>query len=236
VSTSELKKGRCPRCQSLNRGIFNGNGVRCWKCGAVLRLKSPPAPVEKEAEVEPEPQAEPPIIVATLVESQQNIVLTGPYSYSIASLLLLTTAAAVLCGVAVASPNLAILLAILGTPPIIRTALLTRRAQMAGRHLSKTQQAGLFLASFGVTAVLYQFVMVVSGVAAVATVLFACFAQVFASNTMGNSTWPFIVLVTAVFSLIMIGFFFYIAFVVIRARWRYDVARFTAPTSDGNQQ
>jgi hypothetical protein len=91
-------------------------------------------------------------------------------SFSLATMMLLMTLAAVWLGLLAAAPGLAILVCILLVPVIVRTARVVRRREERGRTVSSGEKIALAATSFMVTLV----ILVVTTVAAVGTFCGLC--------------------------------------------------------------
>jgi hypothetical protein len=112
----------CSQC-----GAFVGiAAANCWLCNA--RMPPLGAAVARE-----------PPIRAQLVDSDR------PFQFGISSLLLLITFVAILCSITTMSPGLGIVVAILTTPAMLRTILVTFRQQQGGKPMSGAGKTGVFL-------------------------------------------------------------------------------------------
>lgn len=127
-------------------------------------------------------------------------------SFSIASLLIVITVIAVLLGIAVRAPGLAILLAIFAIPPWIRTALVMRRRGAMGVQPTVADRVALFMGSLVVTGVIV-FTLVVS-----CCITFCAVCIGFGDNILG---WTSAVVLT----LTVAGLVLFLSSFWIRARW-----------------
>lgn len=108
---------------------------------------------------------------------------TSPSQFSIATILLVTTLAAVCLGVFRLEPGLGILLAIFALPALVRTAFVGRREQRCGQKLTTGGKIGQFFLSL---AVIYAAWTAASMAFAVA-VMGTCFAAVAVERGSGES-------------------------------------------------
>ena len=141
----------CPHCQA----VVPPDASRCWLCGESLdgsslaAARSPVVPPHRGA------------------------------SFSLSTMLLITTLVAICCGLFVAAPGLAVVASVLLAPVLVRTAKVVRRREAAGVRVSPSEKVGLAATSFVVAMVL----AIVVGFAA-----FCCFCAVcaFAFGANGN--------------------------------------------------
>ena len=124
----------CPECGAVN----SAGASQCWLCQrplggtdiATVKIDSPEA---KSIAAAP-----PPIGFSR-----------GPATFSLATLMLLITLAAVLCGLTAAAPGLGIPLAVLVTPALIRTFAASNVSRAQGIEPTAEAKVGTFLASIG---------------------------------------------------------------------------------------
>jgi hypothetical protein len=133
----------CPHCGAEQAAPRSA----CWICGQSLpELSSPP----KQPPPDPVPDR--------------------GITFSLSTLLLVTTIAAVCCGLFTAAPGLGIFVCILLAPALVRTAMVVRRRQARGHPVSTAQKAGLLLTSL----VVAQVILIVVAFAAVGTFCAVC--------------------------------------------------------------
>jgi hypothetical protein len=138
----------CPQCGAqLPRA-----GVPCWLCGAEQAK-----PVADSHSF----QSAAPIAAA---RSHEGL------SYSLSTLMLIMTLAAVACALVVALPGLGIPICILLVPVLIRTAMVVRRREESGRPVSAGEKIALVLISLVVANV----IAAVVAVAAIGSFCFVC--------------------------------------------------------------
>jgi MFS-type transporter involved in bile tolerance (Atg22 family) len=85
-----------------------------------------------------------------------------PFSFSLNSLMMLVTLAAVCFGLLAAAPGLGVFVCVILLPVMIRTALVVRRREAAGLDVSPGTKVGLFFGSFAAASVI---AVVVAGAA-----------------------------------------------------------------------
>ena len=170
-------------------GAKNSNArVICWLCQKPLSLPSGVSSI-----------------------AQDEVYETVPAQFSMSSIFLITTLIAILCAVFVATPGLGILLAIVATPPVVRTALVVNRIKRTGSLVSPQNKIFLFLSSLGTT-------IVVSSVSLIVAVGSFCTVCLSAGT---ESAIPFSLLISTIFTgLVLWGFTRW-----IRGRWHRDTKR-----------
>jgi hypothetical protein len=99
---------------------------RCWLC---------------EARIQPLGQVNP-------YAAPQPLAEHAPAQFSLDTLFLIITLVAVCLGAFLLAPGLGVLLALVGTPALIRTMLAGHRKRQAGAPLSTSQKIGAFALSF----------------------------------------------------------------------------------------
>lgn len=104
------------------------------------------------------------------------------FSFSIATLLLVTTIVAIVCGVMAANLGLGIFLACLLLPVCIKTVLLVRRRQRAGEEITTMQKASMI----GVTFIAAVAFLIVAGCAAFCLLIAVCALMAGASRPGGS--------------------------------------------------
>lgn len=125
-------------------------GQKCWLCGADL----------------PERAA-----LTTAPTSENPFAASAHRTFSLSSLFLVMTLAAVCLGVFAAAPGVGVALAIVATPALVRTMVVSSRGKARGSRLSPTEKVWTFAAS----ACLLVVVIAAAGIAffyACATVVF----------------------------------------------------------------
>jgi hypothetical protein len=93
----------------------------------------------------------------------------APWSFSLSTLLLLTTLCAAVLGLAVAAPGLGVFAGLFLMPALVRTLMVVRRREALGERVSAGQKAALTMTSFVVASTFAW---------AVAAALFCCFCGV----------------------------------------------------------
>src|SRR5688572_10392620 len=111
-------KYHCPHC-----GAVRAWGVPCWLCGAAAES------VKGSTHIISEPRA-------------PAVPPRGVVSYSLSTLMLIMTLAAVGCALIVTLPGLGVPVCILLVPVLIRTAMVVRRREEAGRPVSAGEKIG----------------------------------------------------------------------------------------------
>jgi hypothetical protein len=116
----------CPRC-----GATLGGGELCWLCGASLTQASAA-----------------PASAAPAVAHHRH----AGFSYSISTLLLVTTLAAIVLGIAASAPGLGIFIAMLLAPVLLRTMMVVRAREAAGLDVGPAKKTALVATSLLATA------------------------------------------------------------------------------------
>jgi hypothetical protein len=142
MTSSSPDSPRCPECGAASP--FRSD--RCWLCGAPLgdgggQGSTPPQLIEATSK-----------------------------TFSLTSLFLVMTLVAVGAGVFAAAPGLGILFAIVATPALIRTVVISAKQKSRGRAASPGQKVAAFLGSIGVVLL----VLLSIGVALLTACLTAC--------------------------------------------------------------
>jgi hypothetical protein len=149
ANTPSLTQRVCPVCGA---GVTSEQ-TTCWLCGAALGAAAPLA-----VDAPPPP--------AALFEEHRP----GSISYSLGTMMLITTMVAVCCGLVVVAPGLGIGVCIVLVPVLVRTSMVVKQREAAGRPVSMGEKIGLAVVSFIVTNV----ILVVVLVAAVGTFCAVC--------------------------------------------------------------
>ncbi|HET6880404.1 MAG TPA: hypothetical protein VFI31_09630 [Pirellulales bacterium] len=152
MSPPDSAPARCPECGAAVRM----GGDRCWLCGAKLPHAAAEQPTPPAAGRE--------IVEATL--AQQETAAT----FSLTSLFMVTTLVAVGAGVFAAAPGLGIAFAIVATPALIRTIVVTSKRKAQGVVQTPGKKIAAFLASIGIMLL----VVVSIGIALLTACLTAC--------------------------------------------------------------
>jgi hypothetical protein len=188
----------CPRCKA----IFKGGPGYCWKCGVWIDIDDKG--------------------IASTASDRDDASLPehAGFSYSISSLLLVTTLIAVCLALAAAAPGLGILLAVVSIPPFVRTILLVRRRKQQGKNVSAGAKVSLYLGSFGVTLVVTCVTLFMS----LSAFFFSCLGAYSLSRGQGmrSGSEEFSMTIATVFSLAIAGLLIWSFSHWIRSRWRRD--------------
>ncbi len=180
----------CPHC-----GAGQGAGrSSCWLC---------------HAELPPQPKA------GTTVEARPHPVESTPrgLSYSISTLLLATTLVAVCAALVAEIPGLGVPICILLAPVLVRTVMVVRRREAAGKHVSMGEKVALILTSF----VVINVILAVVGVAAVGSFCAVCLGTVAVLNEGAIVAAGLTgITVTILFLVLMVRW--------VRARYRRDIS------------
>lgn len=120
-------------------------GQKCWLCGADLPERAAPS---------------------TGQASENPFAASAQRTFSLSSLFLVVTLAAVCLGVFAAAPGLGIFLAIISTPALARTAFVSSRRAQTGASMSVGQKLLSFAGALGIVAVT---VVTASGIAVLTT-------------------------------------------------------------------
>ncbi len=156
-SATEQQAGRtCIKCGAQHPREMK----TCWLCGALTTLDS--HKLQAANPVRPAPER---------------------FSFSLSTLLLLMTLAAVCFGLLAEAPGLGVPLCVLLVPVLIRTAMVVRRREAAGVPVSRAEKIGLMATSLGVATV----VAVVVAVAAFCSFCGVCLLAVSADNKYGGA-------------------------------------------------
>lgn len=145
----------CPNCGARN----TPSALVCWLCqqgpkvppvlsGSTGRHRN--SPLTRGPKV-------PPVVSNSAGKGQ-----TSSLTFSIASVLLVTTLCAVFFSVLMMAPGLAILLAILSVPALVRTGLAAKRRAQLGKPISPIRKLLWFMSSLTVTTILVVVVLVAS--------------------------------------------------------------------------
>jgi hypothetical protein len=186
VSTADA---RCPHCGAMRKV----GSTRCWLCGADLPPIEPGA-----ASAAPASGSSP----------------AGRISFSISTLLLATTLVAVTAALITEVPGLGIPVCILLAPVLVRTVMVVRRREAAGKRVSMGEKVALIVTSFMVINV----ILAVVGVAAIGSFCAVCIGTAGALND--NSA----LVVAGVSALTVAAGLLALMFNWVRARYRRDIS------------
>lgn len=142
----------CAECGAL----LQRDVERCWLCDAPVH---PPAPANAPA---PSGSTSP-FDVASPFDAASPRAHAAPHregSFSLATLMIVTTLVAVCCGLFLVAPGLAVTVCILIAPVLVRTAMVVRRREAAGRSVSLAERAALVVGSLVVAHVILAVVLV----------------------------------------------------------------------------
>jgi hypothetical protein len=129
--TSESKPRYCPDCGAEVRL----ESVLCWCCRhSLLQGASARSPF---------------VSVESVDENYTNIHDRTKFQFSLASVMLLITFAAVLMSIYSMAPGLGIALMVLSVPALVRTAVIAMQTGSRGKPLTFGEKAGIFLAWIG---------------------------------------------------------------------------------------
>jgi hypothetical protein len=132
----------CPECGAKR---ITSAQAPCWMCGAIL------------------PPLDSPVPGGPIRGRGDNPFFVGVGVLVLAALVLI-----VAVNLAIEGPGLLIILALAMTPPLIRSVVVSRRAQTAGQPLSGAEKVGAFFGAIGAT--------VLVGAAAFVAFFATCFA------------------------------------------------------------
>ncbi|RIK82676.1 MAG: hypothetical protein DCC67_06915 [Planctomycetota bacterium] len=130
VSTAAV----CAECGAEQR---SDRQAACWLCGAPTAATAAGAR-QAAAAVPPSP---------TFADGRG-------YSFSLSTLLLVVTLAAILCGLMTIYPGVGVIVSILLAPVLVRTAKVVRRREAAGVTVSAAEKVALGVTSFGAAVVI----------------------------------------------------------------------------------
>jgi hypothetical protein len=148
----------CPEC-----GAIVGQGVeRCWLCGW-----------QRESDSSAPAESVPPPVAPRPVDQG--------FSYSLETMMLVTTLVAVGMGAIVLFPGIGIILAIMLLPAFVRTSKVIRRRAEQGRTVGLWPRVALFFGSFTTALV----IIVVVSVASVGTFCGLCLGFYFVAEAGG---------------------------------------------------
>jgi uncharacterized membrane protein len=201
-------------------GAKNHSGrVSCWLCGKpLLPLTTGGSAAADRVYQSTSAQSLPPsTVVSTAINEAYHTAVdeepqTSAAQFTMGSIFLVTTLAAILCAVFVLIPGLGILLAFVSAPPLIRTTLVVNRIKQSGSLVSPQNKILLFLSSVVTT-------IVISSVSLIVAVGSFCTVCLSAGT---ESAIPFALLISVIITgLVLWGFALW-----IRGRWRRDTKRF----------
>lgn len=129
----------CPECSAIHTASVG----RCWLCGADL-----PAAKENVAPA-----------------SAASAEVPTARTFSLSTLFLVMTLAAVAAGAFAAAPGLGVLFLVVATPALIRTIRITTRQNVAGVSSTPVEKIVRFLASIGIVLLVILSIQVALGLA-----------------------------------------------------------------------
>jgi hypothetical protein len=213
----------CPDCGAEPWSETDG----CWLCGLRADGTRPAGP--KRSRTAPGPAAASPAAAAAKAASPaaageappggasvpprpqpvKRPPQPPPLSFSLATMLLMMTLAAIWLALLVAAPGIAIFLCILLLPAVVRTAMVVQRREAAGVSVSSGEKVALAVTSMFVSLV----ILVLALVASVGTFCFVCL------SAGDESAIPVALVIAGVATLGAAA----LAFKWIRRRYRRDV-------------
>lgn len=196
-----IEPQRPKKCRHCGAGNPEGD-LKCWLCSASLDAADKSADGSLGSTSIEMP-------LATAVGSTTPL---GSGQMQLATIFLLMTLSAVIVALIGAAPGLGILMAIVATPPVIRTMLVVKRRAQSGQQVGAVQKVLLFLSSLGTIAV----VTLLAVCSSIGTFCGICL------SSGKDSTIPIaalVALITASITLFFCGKW-------IRSRWRRDTQVF----------
>ncbi len=168
----------CPDC-----GAANALSARqCWLCHRPLGSAAPLASASRISSENAPTQKNAAIAMWTASPYKRDKAGRGPATFSLATLMLLVTLAAVLCGLTAVAPGLGIPLAVLVTPALVRTFAATNVHRAQGTEPTTEAKIGMFLASIGLMVLI-----MIAGFAVFFVGCCATFSMATASPARGSS-------------------------------------------------
>jgi hypothetical protein len=159
LPTTDKNFGPPAFCPSCGAGI-EPQRTHCWLCHAPLDAL--------------------PVVDAVVVD--EKLAAAHPAQFTIATILLITTLAAVLLGVFRLNAPLGVVLAIFSVPALVRTASVARREKRHGQRVSTAGKIGHFFLSFLIMYAVWTAASMAFTIAAMGT----CLAAVATSNVSEN--------------------------------------------------
>lgn len=120
---------RCPSCGAALRPTAD----RCWLCGAGVTQANQPVT-----------ELEHPEVIDAVLVSQETAA-----TFSLTSLFLVMTLAAVAAGVIAAAPGLGVLFVVIALPALARTIVVTSKRKVRGEQSNVPQRVAVFFESTG---------------------------------------------------------------------------------------
>ncbi len=171
----------CPECGAVNFGASE----KCWLCGHILTIG---------AKTTFSPDRPPLSIDASHATDASR-------TYSLSTLFLLVTMAAVLCGITAVAPGLGIVLMILAVPALVRTFAYSAGQKNMGKRVMPYENLAMFLLSMGIVFL----IIIAASIAFVA----ACFVSVIApANQLGSAALGPAMIISGAVALFVAGFLF----------------------------
>lgn len=192
LSAETANANTCLACGArLNEATSN-----CWLCGTSIR--------------DALPLGGKPVLIHSVAGAKK----TG-FSYSLSTLMLMATLAAICFGLLSTAPGLGIPICILLAPVLLRTAIVVRRREATGRAVSAGQKLGLILGSLVVAHV----IAAVVTVAAIGTFCAVCLGIAASAPGSDEAAISFALLAAAVVTILLLV----LMFRWVRARYRRDI-------------
>jgi hypothetical protein len=163
----------CPECGATTVGPAD----ECWLCHRPL-ARSAGAPEHAPAAAAAVEPAGASAAMAHAAQAEQR----AGFQFGLASLMLVTTLVAVICGVTAMAPGLGIALAIVVVPALVLTAVSSARHEAAGHAMTTSAKMERFAAAFGVTLI----TLVAAGAAFFGTCFVGFFGGALASQGLGQ--------------------------------------------------
>jgi len=186
----------CPHCGAK----VLRQARRCWLCGSDVEGALPAAP--------------PPVAKQGKIPAVARPTKAG-FSYSLSTLMLITTLVAVCFGLFSVAPGLGVWICIFLAPVLVRTAMVVRRRKAAGRPVSVGQKFGMILGSLVVAHV----ILAVVTVSAIGTFCAVCLGIAESTPGPDEAAIPFAILAAALAAILLLV----LMFRWVRARYRRDI-------------
>jgi hypothetical protein len=162
MSSPSSESGQTPVCAECG-AQQTGDVQQCWLCGARRGVGAEPLELSSGDFVGP-PHVE-------------------HFSFALSTVMLIITLASVCFGLLAVAPGLAVPMCVLLVPVFVRTMMVVRRREVAGRAVSPLQKVGLFLGSFAVATIL----SVVIAVAAFCSFCGICLVVISGDSSYGGT-------------------------------------------------
>ena len=178
-SAPDIKPRYCPDCGAE----VPPQAVLCWCCRHSL-LQSAAANSQY-------------VLAAAVDENTGNLHERTKFQFSLASVMLIVTFAAVLMSIYTMAPGLGIALMVLSVPALVRTAVIAMQKGSRGKPLTFAEKAGIFLAWIGLGIV----IIIAAGI--------AFFVSCLMGLAGGESTAILFGSIGAIIAAIVLGVFFW---------------------------